>query len=118
MQNQPALTILYVANPAASIAFYSALFGIQPVESSENFAMFKTPGIGIAIWRASAVEPAVSATPGASELVIMSPDADAAHAEWQSRGIRIIAAPFDAGFGRSFMAADPDGHRLRVLTPS
>ena len=35
---------LYVAAPAASVAFYADLFGIKPIEESPTFAMLILPG--------------------------------------------------------------------------
>ena len=39
---------------------------------------------------------------------------DAAHAEWRTKGAAIALPPTDLDFGRSFVALDPDRHRLRV----
>lgn len=43
---------------------------------------------------------------------------DATCAAWSGRGITILQQPTDLDFGRTFTAADPDGHRLRVFWPS
>jgi predicted enzyme related to lactoylglutathione lyase len=40
---------------------------------------------------------------------------DATHAAWAKAGRKIAQAPTDMDFGRTFVALDPDGHRLRVL---
>ena len=115
----PNLIILYVADPAASAAFYTGLFGVGPFEESPNFVMFKlATGLMFGLWRRSDVKPPTPALPGGNELVIMSGDVDALHAEWAARGIRLLGPPETAEFGRSFVAADPDGHRLRVLSPA
>jgi hypothetical protein len=34
--------------------------------------------------------------------------------QWQSQGVTILSEPHDAGFGLTFLAADPDGNRIRV----
>jgi hypothetical protein len=39
----------------------------------------------------------------------------ALHAEWMARGLSIILAPAKMDFGFTFLACDPDGHRLRVF---
>jgi hypothetical protein len=36
---------------------------------------------------------------------------------WHAAGVSIELAPFNAVFGRTFVALDPDGHRMRVCTP-
>ncbi|WP_229503434.1 VOC family protein [Nesterenkonia sedimenti] len=39
---------------------------------------------------------------------------DAAYREFLDSGVEILEPPHDAVFGRTFVAADPDGIRLRV----
>jgi predicted enzyme related to lactoylglutathione lyase len=34
--------------------------------------------------------------------------------QWRSEGVTILHEPHDAGFGLTFLAADPDGNRIRV----
>lgn len=65
--------LLYVADPAASAAFYAALFDREPVEHSPAFAMFvSTRGSSWACGRATMwcrrclPAPAPGATPPAS----------------------------------------------------
>lgn len=110
--------ILYVDSPARSADFYAKLFDRPPVENSPTFAMFVLDGgYRIGLWSRHTVAPAASATGGGAELVFAEgSDAavDARHAEWAAAGMAILQAPADAEFGRTFTAADPDGHRLRV----
>ncbi|WP_277425783.1 hypothetical protein [Lysobacter enzymogenes] len=40
------------------------------------------------------------------------------HADWRGRGWPIVQAPVELDFGRTFVALDPDGHRLRVFSPA
>jgi predicted enzyme related to lactoylglutathione lyase len=112
------LIILYVDSLAASAAFYATLLQQEPSEASPTFAMFTRPsGIGLGLWSRHTVEPAASA-PGGVELAFIAKDVDAVHAEWVARGMAIAQPPRDQDFGRSFVALDPDGHRLRVFAPS
>ncbi|MBP0494070.1 VOC family protein [Pararoseomonas indoligenes] len=108
------LTILLVDSPEASAAFYAALLGREPVEASPTFALFVTPGGRIALWSRHTVEPVPGAAAGGAELAFMVEDVDATHAAWAARGIRILMPPKDLDFGRSALALDPDGHRLRA----
>lgn len=114
----PNFVILYVDSPAESAAFYAGLLGRAPVESSPTFAMFVLDdGHRLGLWSRHTVSPAASAPGGGAELVFAeASDAavDARHAEWRAAGMAILQAPVDAEFGRTFTAADPDGHRLRV----
>jgi catechol 2,3-dioxygenase-like lactoylglutathione lyase family enzyme len=114
-----ALVILMVADPRASADFYREVLGMAPAESSPTFAMFALPsGTGLGLWSRTTTAPPVSAAAGASELCFIEQDVDAVHADWLARGIPIAQAPTDMDFGRTFVALDPDGHRLRVFRPA
>jgi predicted enzyme related to lactoylglutathione lyase len=113
------LVILLVDDPAKSACFYRDLFGLEPVEQSPTFAMFALPsGIAVGLWSRRTVEPPMAGGPGATELCFMEADVDEMHEAWASRGVAIAQAPTDLDFGRTFVALDPDGHRLRVFRPA
>jgi catechol 2,3-dioxygenase-like lactoylglutathione lyase family enzyme len=117
----PNFVLLYVESPALSAAFYADLLARQPVESSPTFAMFAlASGIMLGLWARHGVEPAPTGTSGAAEIgfqVDSLPAVDALHTEWKRRGLAIAQGPTDMDFGRTFVALDPDGHRLRVFAP-
>ena len=114
----PNFVILYVDQPQQSGTFYSALLGREPVESSPTFVLFVLDaGFKLGLWSRHTVEPAAAAAGGGAEIVFAldTPDAvDAAHADWAGRGLKILQTPTDMDFGRTFVALDPDNHRLRV----
>jgi len=118
----PNFVLLYVDNPPSSAAFYADLLGKQPVESSPTFAMFAlASGVMLGLWSRETVEPAVTSAAGSGELAIAVADRDAVettHADWSARGLKIAQEPTDMDFGHTFVALDPDGHRLRVFAPS
>jgi catechol 2,3-dioxygenase-like lactoylglutathione lyase family enzyme len=117
----PNFLLLYVDSPQTSAAFYTDILGRAPVESSPTFAMFALPsGVMLGLWSKHTVEPAAPASFGGSELAFTVADSDAVrakHAEWAARGLRIAQAPTELDFGHTFVALDPDGHRLRVFAP-
>ncbi|MFN8860652.1 MAG: VOC family protein [Gemmatimonadaceae bacterium] len=117
----PNFVLLYVANPSASAAFYADLLGKPPVEASPTFALFALGGgLMLGLWSARTVEPAATA-PGGSELAIAVADqaaVNALHAAWSAKHVPIAQAPTSMDFGFTFLALDPDGHRLRVFAPS
>jgi catechol 2,3-dioxygenase-like lactoylglutathione lyase family enzyme len=114
-----ALAILLVRDPARSARFYRDILGAEPVEQSPTFAMFALPsGVAIGLWSSKTVEPAVGGSAGASELCFMEQDVDDVYAAWSERGIPMAQAPTDLDFGRTFVALDPDGHRVRVFRPA
>lgn len=113
------LAILYVEDPTASARFYADLLDAKPLQGSPDFAMFNLPsGVGIGLRAHSNVEPAVEKPGVGSELAFAVDDVEAAHADWKKRGLVIAQPPTQAPFGLSFVALDPDGHRLRVFSPA
>jgi catechol 2,3-dioxygenase-like lactoylglutathione lyase family enzyme len=118
----PNFVILYVASPPASAAFYADLLGRPPVESSPTFAMFAlASGVMLGLWSRDTVLPAATGLAGSGELAFALDHADAVHAvhaDWSKRGLQIVQPPIDLDFGRTFVALDPDGHRLRVFVPA
>jgi catechol 2,3-dioxygenase-like lactoylglutathione lyase family enzyme len=113
--------LLYVDNPPASARFYADLLGTPPVESSPTFAMLplKTD-VMLGLWSRRTVEPIASA-PGGGEIAFTVADAaavESTHADWKQRGLPIAQAPTAMDFGHTFVALDPDGHRLRVFAPA
>ena len=110
--------LLYVAQPEASARFYARLLGQEPVEASPTFVLFHLPeGPALSLWARHAIEPVPAAAGGGCEIgfrVDRAALVDATHDDWKVKGATIILEPIDLDFGRSFMAADPDGHRLRV----
>jgi hypothetical protein len=72
----------------------------------------------LGLWSRDGVVPPAGAGCAGGELAIAVADNAAVatlHEEWRRRGLAIALAPCDLDFGRSFVALDPDGHRLRVF---
>jgi len=117
-----AFVLLYVDRPDLSAAFYAGLLGREPLEVSPTFALFKLEsGMRLGLWSRHTVEPAAQAAVGGVELGFPVADyaaVDAMHADWRDRGWPIAQAPVELDFGRTFVALDPDGHRLRVFSPA
>ena len=118
---EPNMVILYVDDPTISATFYRDLFGQPPVEASPTFAMFALrSGFMLGLWARHTVEPAVRALGECGEVAFPVANADAmraTHADWSARGMPVIQAPIEMDFGHTFVALDPDGHRLRVFAP-
>ncbi|CAI0829316.1 VOC family protein [Serratia quinivorans] len=118
----PNMTLLYVDNPENSAAFYRRLLGQAPVELSPTFALFVlSSGLKLAMWSKHSVEPAATATGGGGEIGFMCElpqQVDALYQQWREQGLEMIQPPVTLDFGYSFVACDPDGHRLRVYSLS
>lgn len=118
----PNMTLLYVDNPENSAAFYRRLLGQAPLEISPTFALFVlSNGLKLAMWSKHSVEPAATATGGGGEIGFMCElpqQVDALYQQWREQGLEMIQPPVTLDFGYSFVACDPDGHRLRVYSLS
>lgn len=117
----PNLIILYVADPAASVAFYERLLERKPVGQFPTYAAFQfETGLMLGLWSTQAQNFVSGGTGHRGELSFMVEDDDAVDAlyeRWRGAGIEIEQQPAMAVFGRTFVALDPDGHRIRVCTP-
>jgi predicted enzyme related to lactoylglutathione lyase len=113
--------LLYVEDVARSAAFYSSLLEKPVLESSPGFAMVPAaPGLMLGLWRRDGVEPKAGA-PGGGEVAVTMPGEaalDAAHASWAAHGVEIAQMPTRMDFGYTFVALDPDGHRIRAFVPA
>lgn len=114
--------LLHVESHAASAALYSELLGIPIVEQKSDIAILPLrDGVMLGLWSRETVEPASTGQTGASEIAFAVADSaavEATHADWKRRGLTIIQAPTRMRFGTTFVALDPDGHRLRVFAPA
>lgn len=115
----PNFLLLYVDSPSKSAAFYATLLGKAPVEASPTFVLFALSGTMLGLWSKHTVEP--EATPvGGGEVAFRVDDdkaVDALYDDWTGRGISILQKRIRMDFGYTFVATDPDGHRLRVFAP-
>ncbi len=115
----PNFFILYVDNVEASTAFYARLLGETALEASPGFAMFSlSSGVMLGLWSRHTALPAPEAAAGGMELAISVNSHEAvAHlfAKWTDWRLTMVQPITDLDFGRTFVALDPDGHRLRVF---
>lgn len=116
------LVVLYVKDPGASSVFYKELLDRPIVQSSPKFAMLplgKEAMLGL--WQREDVEPRAAKETGGGEVAFAVANANAVratHEAWKARGLKIAQAPTAMNFGHTFVALDPDGHRLRVFAPA
>lgn len=117
----PNLFILYVEDAAASQKFYTDLLGQDPENAFPSYVAFKLPGgTYLSLWQPHDFDLPVSQDGNRFEVAFMIEGdgaVDALFQDWKAKGITIAQEPVDAIFGRTFVAIDPDGHRLRVCQP-
>ena len=117
--SEPNFVLLYVKDVPHSVQFYTGLLGKPAVESAPTFAMFALEsGVMLGLWSQQHVEPTANLMGGGGELAFaVDSDArvDAMHLDWRKRDMTIAQAPVKLDFGYTFVALDPDKHRLRVF---
>lgn len=116
----PNLFILYVSDPVESAKFYEILIGKPPVGFPTYQAFEFDSGLTLGLWSTSA-ENFVSGGKGhCAELAFQVENAKTVkelYQKWQKAGVTIEQELEEAVFGLTFVALDPDGHRIRVNLP-
>ncbi len=117
---EPTTIVLYVDNLVISSKFYQDLLGIKPEEASPTFHTFTlSNGMGLGLKAKHAVEPPTDNKNGSGELAFTldnNKKVDALFAEWQEKNINMAFPPTVVPYGYTFVALDPDGNRLRVVS--
>lgn len=115
---RPNSLILYVDDVDRSTAFYKDILKADPVETFQDFSVFVLgEGFVVGLQSKHAIAPKPRPSFGGFELSFSNAtkeDVDALHAAWTAKGVEMVLAPTTLEFGYTFVAADPDGHRLRV----
>ena len=118
----PNFALLYVDDALRSARFYADILEIAPIEAMPSFALFiLRSGLKLGLWAKGDVLPAVTASSGSSELAIAlqsEAEFEQIYQAWQRCGVVIAQSPTKMDFGLTFVALDPDGHRLRVFVPT
>jgi len=111
--------VLYVEDIAASKAFYTELLESGPQELSPSFLSFELDsGTKLELKARAQSLPPSSTTGGGTEVCIKVQDEEAVRLlfqKWRSRGTNFAQQPTVLAFGLTFVALDPDGHRIRVF---
>ncbi|MGF6154885.1 catechol 2,3-dioxygenase-like lactoylglutathione lyase family enzyme [Ensifer sp. KUDG1] len=112
------LIVLYVKDPLASVTFYRAVLAQEPQVAYQTFSSFELPGgFTLGLWAEHTVAPEPAASGSRSELAFMVEDESAVRAhyeDWKGKGLPVAQELTEMDFGPTFVALDPDGHRLRV----
>lgn len=116
------LVVLYVDDAQASSAFYQTLLKQPVAQSSSKFVVLPLgKGTMLGLWQRDNVAPPVAAEAGGGEIALTVADENAVRATyeaWKARDVRIAQPPITMAFGHTFVALDPDGHRLRIFAPA
>ena len=117
----PNLLLLYVKNPMESAVLYEKIFKIKPVASYPSYVAFSfANGFNFSLWSTQAQNFVSGGSGHRCELAFMVPNEDEVGAlrnAWKELGVQIEQDLHEAVFGLTFVALDPDGHRIRVCMP-
>ncbi|MBJ7536099.1 VOC family protein [Marinomonas transparens] len=112
--------IFYVDDVQVSVDFYRPLFERDPVDQQGSFALFVSEsGNKFGLWAWQDVFPKANKVAHASMEVAFEVSnlitLQIHYRKWSELGVEMIQGMSVTDFGTSFMALDPDGHRLRVF---
>mgnify|MGYP000946405331 CR=1 FL=1 len=117
----PNLLLFYVENPLESASFYEGIFSRKPVASFPTYVAFSFyNGFTFSLWSTHAKNFVSGGTGHRAELSFMVDDEQKVrelYKQWQELGVSIEQELHEAIFGLTFVALDPDGHRIRVCMP-
>jgi predicted enzyme related to lactoylglutathione lyase len=119
MTSTSVVSIVYVNDAPAAARFYGDLLGMSPSFETPGYITFDLgPGADLALWSGQ-FEDLSPDVPRTSEVCRAigggrPDDVNAIFKRWPSKGVTILHEPHDLGFGLTFLAADPDGNRIRV----
>lgn len=117
----PNLIIFYVENPQESARFYERIFEKNPVDFYPTWATFTFDnGLCFGLWSTKAKNFVSDGSGHRSELSFMINGEQSVrdlYHKWISLGVSIEQDLHEAVFGLTFVALDPDGHRIRVCMP-
>lgn len=111
--------VLYVENITVSKKFYTELLERNPQDLSPTFSSFELgSGLKLELKERAKAQPPATITGGGTELSIRVPDETSLNQlfeQWKSKGIGFAQEPTTLVFGQTFVALDPDGHRIRIF---
>ena len=117
----PNLLLFYVKDPIKSAAFYEKIFNQKPVAAFPTYVAFSFPnGLTFSLWSISAKDFVSSGNGHRSELAFLVPEEKEVRRlreTWGNLGVIIEQDLCVAAFGLTFVALDPDEHRIRVCIP-
>jgi len=117
----PNLLLLYVEDPLRSAIFYEKIFSIKPAASFPTYVAFTFEnGFTFSLWSLHAKDFVSSGTGHRAEQAFLVENEEKVreiYKQWRELEVTIEQDMHEAAFGLTFVALDPDGHRIRVCIP-
>ncbi len=112
--------VLYVEDIQMSQKFYERLLNTVAKELSPTFVSFDLKiGSMLELKQRAQAIPHSKLTGGGTELSIAISNKEKLmeiYDVWSTNGVKFIQSPSELIFGTTFVAVDPDNHRIRVFT--
>ncbi|MHC5307736.1 VOC family protein [Bartonella sp. LJL80] len=115
---KPSTIILYVEDVEKSTEFYQNFLARAPVERFEGFSVFAlTDDFSLGLQDRYSIDPQPTMHNGGTEISMSyatNTEVDDLYRQCCHDNTTIALPPTKLEFGYTFVALDPDGHRLRV----
>lgn len=115
---KPNSIIIYAEDVNKSTDFYAKILKSEPLESYSEFSVFAlSSDFILGIQSKAGIDPKPQAHFGGFEICMSDIDndeVDKIYQQWCELNVQIEMPPTHLDFGYTFVALDPDGHRLRV----
>lgn len=110
--------ILYVDDVDKSTKFYETILETKPLETFHNFTRFLlNESFTLGLQSKHDIDPKPQQSFGGFELCLShaeNKEVDLIYQNWKNKAIKIEMEPTNLIFGYTFVALDPDGHRIRI----
>ncbi|MBL4829297.1 MAG: VOC family protein [Aliivibrio sp.] len=111
--------VLYVDDIEISKKFYTDTFECEGQVLSPTFVSFPLgTEVTIELKQIAQAEPSATITGGGTELSLVVENPERLHKlydQWKLKGVTFLQVPTELVFGLTFVAIDPDEHRIRVF---
>lgn len=113
--------VFYVEDIEASKSFYAKIFDAKSDALSPTFVFIPLlPNLSLGLKQLDQTVPPTNKSGGGTELSLIVEneiELDELYQEWKSKEVRFSQQPTELVFGKTFVALDPDEHRIRVFAP-
>jgi len=110
-----------VQDPLKSAQFYEKIFSTKPIAAFPTYVAFSfSNGFTFSLWSIQATNFVSGGMGHRAELSFMVEDEKTVRElrkQWEKSDVTIEQDLHEAVFGLTFVALDPDGHRIRVCMP-
>lgn len=113
--------VFYVEDIESSKSFYAKVFDAKSNVLSPTFVFIPLlSNLSLGLKQLDQTVPPANKSGGGTELSLIvenEVELNELYLEWRSKEVRFFQQPTELVFGKTFVALDPDEHRIRVFAP-